>query len=469
MPLTKRKSQMFLHANSDELACEGPAAPPLQLPDSSPPTPRPSNSPKSTPARSPAVGKTPASPSPAAPKTPTDGADEAAQASSLRARILAYGEELDKALSSNADGDEAEAAEADANVKYSKLKLQLSEIQRAQATHKRVTKGKGDRKGAQAMSDEQEKVLDAQGELLKEKIKTVESDYTFRKTDAGTYCLFCARATALTSVGLAEKLYREERTKLDAAQLSARLSGTTLDSPFPSLALPSTPTSNGLAPSAEINSSTSSTPAANGSTSSSPPSPGRSTADTSANDDEEGDFFGNMLDEMPTEETTEQGTTIPVRNLSLPKHFSGKTPKVSLEETVRKLDKGASVSFSVISRSRAVRAAVKVRWSENTTGKTVTHRMDDIACWDEKQAYNYIATLALFDIATSPQGSGLAVNKALPTVFRDLWDELVAQRQTEDEEDYRRRLKVYRAIAEPRCQEPPSRVSSVQPHHHSRC
>ncbi|BGO98493.1 hypothetical protein NBRC10513v2_002888 [Rhodotorula toruloides] len=429
---------MFLHANSDELACEGPAAPPLQLPDSSPPTPRPSNSPKSTPARSPAVGKTPASPSPAAPKTPTDGADEAAQASSLRARILAYGEELDKALSSNADGDEAEAAEADANVKYSKLKLQLSEIQRAQATHKRVTKGKGDRKGAQAMSDEQEKVLDAQGELLKEKIKTVESDYTFRKTDA-------------------EKLYREERTKLDAAQLSARLSGTTLDSPFPSLALPSTPTSNGLAPSAEINSSTSSTPAANGSTSSSPPSPGRSTADTSANDDEEGDFFGNMLDEMPTEETTEQGTTIPVRNLSLPKHFSGKTPKVSLEETVRKLDKGASVSFSVISRSRAVRAAVKVRWSENTTGKTVTHRMDDIACWDEKQAYNYIATLALFDIATSPQGSGLAVNKALPTVFRDLWDELVAQRQAEDEEDYRRRLKVYRAIAEPRCQEPPSR------------
>lgn len=103
----------------------------------------------------------------------------------MRARILAYGEEVEKALSSAADGDEAEGAEADANVKYSKLKLQLSEIQRAQATHKRVTKGKGDRKGAQALSDEQEKLLDAQGELLKDKLKSAESDYTFRKTDAG--------------------------------------------------------------------------------------------------------------------------------------------------------------------------------------------------------------------------------------------------------------------------------------------
>lgn len=104
----------------------------------------------------------------------------------LRARILAYGDELDKELaaaSAASDaGDEVDAA----NVKYARLKVQLSEIQRAQATHKRITKGKGDRKGGQALSEEQEKWMEAQSELLRDKIKAAESDYTFRKVDAGS-------------------------------------------------------------------------------------------------------------------------------------------------------------------------------------------------------------------------------------------------------------------------------------------
>ncbi|BGP39119.1 hypothetical protein JCM10449v2_003057 [Rhodotorula kratochvilovae] len=421
---------LFLHAETSELSCEGPLAPPESIPESTPPTPRPGSSPKGSAIRSPPVKTMPA---------PT-AADEASEAVSLRARILAYGDELDRALESAAGGSDAggsgdELPDA-ANVKYAKLKVQLSEIQRAQAAHRRITKGKGDRKGAQPLSEEQETWMEAQAELLKDKIKGVEGDYTFRKPDA-------------------EKLYREERTQLDAAQLSARLNGTTLESSFPGLpAAPTSPAVDSLAASADITPSASATPATNGTTTS-PPSPEK--ASTAGGDDgDEGDFFGNMLDEMPAEETTEEGTTVPVRNMSLPKHFSGKTPKVSLEETVRKLDKYATVVFQVLSRSRAVRAGVTIRWSENG-GRTQSFAMDDVACWDQKQAFDYVATLALFAVASSAQGSGMAVNKALPTVFRDLWDELVARRKGEDEEEYRVKLKLYRSLAAPRVQEAPAK------------
>lgn len=173
-----------------------------------------------------------------------------------------------------------------------------------------------------------------------------------------------------------------------------------------------------------------------------------------------------MLDEMPTEETNDEGTSIPVRNMALPKHFSGRTPRISLQDTVRKLDKHAKVTFAVISRSRAVRASVTIRWSPDESGapgRVQYFDMQDVACWDQKQAYDYIATVALFAIATSPQGNGMALNKALPTVFRDLWDDFVAERTAQEEERYRERLKLYKSLAEPRCQEPPSRVRSRFP------
>jgi ATP-dependent RNA helicase DHX29 len=284
------------------------------------------------------------------------------------------------------------------------------------------------------MTKPQEEWIETQAETLRNKIKTIEGDYTFRKTDA-------------------EKLYREERTKLDAAQLSARLNGTTLESSIPQFpsAIATPASSDEVSPS--VANTTSSSPTSpsivNGSTTN-----GGAEAGGEAN--EEGGFFGNLLEEMPTEETTEQGTTIPIRNLSLPKHFSGKTPKVSLEETVRKLDKPASVKFNNHNRgSRAVRASVTIRWSDH---RVQEWDMKEIACWDQGQAYNYIATIALFAIAGST-----AVNKQLPTVFRDLWDELVAKKKEEDEEEYMEKLKLYRSIAEPRMQEQGSKVRLLLP------
>ncbi|GAA6012163.1 hypothetical protein JCM10207_005153 [Rhodosporidiobolus poonsookiae] len=477
---------LFLHCDHSELSCEGPIQPvELDVVESAPPTPRAGNSPKATARSIPSAvdGMTPASPSPASritssPAAAVNGASNgssAADQQTLRARILAYEEELAKQLSPSAPSSPRAAREKkgffasgdsdsdtdsddglpDANAKYAQLKLQLSEIQRAQGAQKRATKGKGDRKGTQAVGKEEEMWMEAKAEVLKGKIKEIEGEYTFRKVDA-------------------EKLYREERTKLDAAQLAARLNGTALDSVVPGLSTAAFSTStpaangNGLAPAAEITTS----PTPNGS--SSPPSPSK--ASTSA-DDEGGDIFGNLLDEAPAEETTEEGTTIPVRSMALPKHFSGKTPKVCLEETVRKLDKYGTVVLSVVSRSRAVRASVTIRWSGSAAangggsaeatsngaapgpgvGRTQTFTMDDIACFSQPEAYNYIATIALFAVATSKEGQGMAVNKTLPTIFRDLWDELAEKRKREDEEEYRVKLKLWKAIAEPRCQDAPSR------------
>ncbi|GAA6008894.1 hypothetical protein JCM11491_003823 [Sporobolomyces phaffii] len=326
--------------------------------------------------------------------------------------------------------DQDDTLSVDSNARYASLKLRLSEIQRAQGASKRAGKGKGDRKGGVAMTKPQEEWMEGQAEGLRDQIKSIEGDYTFRKVDA-------------------EKLYREERTKLDAAQLSARLSGTTLESTLPqfpsSIATPAAGTDDTLA----------SSPAAL--VGSSPPSPslvsGPATGGDGGDAHEEG-FFGNLLEEAPAEETTEQGTTIPIRNLSLPKHFSGKTPKVSLEETVRKLDKPATVKFNNPHRgSRAVRASVTIRWSD---ARVQEWEMKEIACIDQPQAYNYVATIALFAVAGQT-----AVNKQLPTVFRDLWDELVAKKKEEDEAGYLEKLRLYRKIAEPRLQEQGSKDARI--------
>ncbi|GAA5955052.1 hypothetical protein JCM3765_003173 [Sporobolomyces pararoseus] len=513
---------MFLHCDAEELACEGPinskdSAAPAQTPDdststpatstvngnspvvesstSSPPSP---NSASKEAKRSPAPPSLPVSPRQPRSRTTTSSStpapvqpnkEVASTFADLRARILAAEENKKKdkkdkssskkkkrsvispdtdssatsspAASSPSTSDdedseerttsnstkeptpstpasetelydneeeEEDSLEVDSNARYASLKLQLSEIQRAQGASKRAGKGKGDRKGGVAMTKPQEEWMEGQAETLRNKIKAIEGDYTFRKVDA-------------------EKLYREERTKLDAAQLSARLNGTTLEPTLPqfpsSIASPSAPEET-AAPTVAA-------------TASSPPSPTLVNASTNGEGgetNEEGGFFGNMLEEMPTEETTEQGTTIPIRNLSLPKHFSGKTPKVSLEETVRKLDKPATVKFNNQNRgSRAVRASVTIRWSD---GKVQEWEMKDIACWDQPQAFNYIATIALFAIA-----SQTAVNKQLPTVFRDLWDELVAKKKEEDEEEYREKLKLYRTIAEPRLQEPAAKDARI--------
>lgn len=144
--------------------------------------------------------------------------------------------------------------------------------------------------------------------------------------------------------------------------------------------------------------------------------------------------------EMPTTETSDKGTTIQVRDMALPKHWSGRTPKSLLSEVVLKSDRYAAISYSCISgSSRAKRAAVNIGWER---GKSQIWTMEDVACHDMSQAENYVATVALHGL-TFPSTDGFAAGvpvtsvgrtsfRLLPATFRDLWEELENKRKNND-------------------------------------
>ncbi|KAI7942024.1 hypothetical protein MJO28_012051 [Puccinia striiformis f. sp. tritici] len=205
---------------------------------------------------------------------------------------------------------------------------------------------------------------------------------------------------------------------------------------------------------------------------SSPPSPssklaeGRSLSETleaepEQNEDESG-LFGSTFDEPAPSPHDPAGissdpkktptcTTSIVRDMPLPKQFSGKTPQSLLDETLRRIDKFAQPQYLVTSRgSRSIRASVEIKWSNrkliptqagkfsNTSSKinpqTVqTFTMEDEACRDETQAYNYVATLALFYLNSQNVTS---THRYLPVTFRELWDELEEKRKKEDDQKY---------------------------------
>ncbi|KAH9857918.1 P-loop containing nucleoside triphosphate hydrolase protein [Lenzites betulinus] len=163
-----------------------------------------------------------------------------------------------------------------------------------------------------------------------------------------------------------------------------------------------------------------------------------STTDVFEDDEAPGGMF-ELLEQMP-ETTTENGVTVQVRDMGLPKHWSGRTPKVLLTENVRKTDRYAVITFTNISgHSRVKRSSVDVRWDG---GKTQSWSMDDVACHDLTQAEHYIATVALHAL-TFPTSEGFAPGgtasgsqtsfRLLPPVFRNLWDELEQKRRVDDD------------------------------------
>jgi ATP-dependent RNA helicase DHX29 len=144
---------------------------------------------------------------------------------------------------------------------------------------------------------------------------------------------------------------------------------------------------------------------------------------------------------MPATETDAQGKTITIRDMAMPKHWSGRTPKVLLKETVAKSDRYAAIGYSIISGgSRARRASVSIRWEGKKMDEWL---MEDVACHDDGQAEQYIATVALHAL-TFPPTEGFAASvsivpgpqtffRLLPAVFRDLWNELELARKIRDD------------------------------------
>ena len=236
----------------------------------------------------------------------------------------------------------------------------------------------------------------------------------------------------------AEALFKEERSKVQAAALQAKLRGAQDLTPMKAPRRKAT-----AAKVADPPSRAESTP---------------STPDVFEGEEEgSGGMFG-LLEQMPETETAENGATIQVRDLALPKHWSGRTPKLLLSEIVRKSDKYAVVSYACISgSSRAKRASVDIRWDG---GKTQIWTMDDVACYDLNQAEQYVATVALHAL-TFPNSEGFAIGgtanagnqtsfRLLPPVFRDIWDELEQKRRLDDDITNRTVWAKLRSILEPK-------------------
>ncbi|OAX44745.1 P-loop containing nucleoside triphosphate hydrolase protein [Rhizopogon vinicolor AM-OR11-026] len=239
---------------------------------------------------------------------------------------------------------------------------------------------------------------------LQEKLKAVKSHYFFDERDAETQ-------------------YRSERAKADALLLQSRLRGS---SPKPP-AIPEKKLEKPISVVPNLEAKDAPIP-----------------SDISDIFDQHEDGLGGMLeilDTLPSEVAGEQGTTIRVRDMVLPKHWSSKTPKTLLVELVFKVDRYAAVTYSIVSgSSRAKRASVMVNWEGRKTDEWV---MNDVACHTQAQAEYYIATLALHAL-TFPATDGFAVGSSgalanhtsfrlLPPVFRDLWDELEMGRKLRED------------------------------------
>ena len=175
-------------------------------------------------------------------------------------------------------------------------------------------------------------------------------------------------------------------------------------------------------------------------------------------DEDDSESSGGLLEilqEIPATETTASGNTVRLQHVEVPKHWSGRTPKVLLQETIIKRDKYAVANYVCISGpSRVRRTSVTICWDG---GRTQSWSMDDVGCPDLKQAEQYISTVALHAL-TFPVLDGFALGgtsaantqtffRLLPPAIRDLWDELEAKRKESDDATNRAAWAKLRTIA----------------------
>ncbi|KAJ6604782.1 P-loop containing nucleoside triphosphate hydrolase protein [Mycena vulgaris] len=314
----------------------------------------------------------------------------------VKARILSH---IDRDSNSSDSGNDSLDAD-DTNLEYVRLKLKIADL-----TSNRPS---GDKTDSSQLQD------------LRARLKKLKNNYFFNEQDA-------------------EARYRVEREKLEAVALQARLRGLPTPSNSPNPIQPKLVKKRppNLQPQAHAPSVTV----------------------TDIFDEDIGDSVGGLfeaLEDMPATVKTDQGTVVTVRDMALPKHWSGRTPKTLLAETVSKADRYAAISYSLLSGgSRAKRAAVSIRWD----GKKMDEwSMEDVACHTEGQAEQYIATIALHEL-TFPSTDGFTVSapsggqtffRLLPAVFRDLWEELETARKTNTDALNRGVWAKLRSIIEPK-------------------
>ncbi|KAH7883709.1 P-loop containing nucleoside triphosphate hydrolase protein [Phlebopus sp. FC_14] len=246
--------------------------------------------------------------------------------------------------------------------------------------------------------------------FLEAKLHAVRSHYFFDERDA-------------------ESLYRLEREKVDAQMLQARLRGSPDSTPQESPNFKSAPSGGCLTSDSQ--------------------------SDIFDQLDDSSAGLLEILDTVPSQVEGPNGSTIRVRSMAFPRG-AAKLPKSFFLEYVSKIDRYAAVAFEIVSGgSRAKRARVRVSWEGR---KSDEWSMQDIACHDESQAEQYIATVALHALSFPPtegfasgslaRPSGHTFFRLFPSVFRDLWDELEAWRKETENRKNRKIWAKLRSIVE---------------------
>lgn len=181
--------------------------------------------------------------------------------------------------------------------------------------------------------------------------------------------------------------------------------------------------------------------------------------------DNESGIFGQMLDELPTTEVDQNGTIVTLRDMGVSKHHNGRMSKVFCVDVLKKIDKYAVLSYHALSISRAKRAALEIVWSG---GRTERFKMIEVACYDDLQAEQYIATVVLHTLTRGTiggiqDGSGAdflgSQYRQLPASYRDLWDELEAARISEQNTKNRLVWSKFKSIVDFRANLSPKVVS----------
>lgn len=244
----------------------------------------------------------------------------------------------------------------------------------------------------------------------------------------------------------ADAIFAVERAKLDKKELADRLAGKAKERAATS-ATPDATAASSASASQQVSRA---------------PSPTRTRPENGTNGDPEDSLFGDMLDEPQstpaavaddTPEKDSKGNIIKIRDMSLPKSYTGKTPKSLLEDALRRVDKSAKATYRLLSHTRAARAVVSVRWEG---GRMQQFGMEDEACETQEQAYHYAATLALF--AISSDGN---LHRLLPGPYRDLWDELEARKRTTLADLYAKEILACKEIASFRAAQSVQEVGTV--------
>ncbi|ELU41299.1 helicase domain-containing protein [Rhizoctonia solani AG-1 IA] len=179
-------------------------------------------------------------------------------------------------------------------------------------------------------------------------------------------------------------------------------------------------------------------------------------------DSDEGGFFGHMLDEMPTEVTTAAGDIVRVHPLEFPKSWNQATPKSLLKEYVNKIDSYALASYRPIGGvTRVARAAVQVRWRSKPGQEWI---IPD-ACPTLTQAEEYAALLALHSLSSPVRAGFVGLRstivpvqpssiRSLPPSAQSLWREFETRRKYEEDEANRKVWATLRTILEPKLSPP---------------